>query len=69
MKVYTQGQAQEPLTVWQRFALGCVSGAVAHAAFYPLEVSYSWSSTCVCGFRQVLKMNVYSRSNMISDVS
>lgn len=23
----------------QRFGLGCVSGTVAHAAFYPLEVS------------------------------
>lgn len=23
----------------QRFGLGCVSGAVAHAVFYPLEVS------------------------------
>ncbi|KAL6489844.1 hypothetical protein MHYP_G00001890 [Metynnis hypsauchen] len=27
------------LSVEQRFGLGCVSGAVAHAAFYPLEVS------------------------------
>ncbi|XP_036453008.1 solute carrier family 25 member 24, like [Colossoma macropomum] len=26
------------LSVEQRFGLGCVSGAVAHAAFYPLEV-------------------------------
>nr|XP_046265656.1 solute carrier family 25 member 24, like isoform X1 [Scatophagus argus] len=38
MKVYTQDRTQEPLTVQQRFGLGCVSGAVAHAAFYPLEV-------------------------------
>uniref|UniRef100_A0A3Q2D0W6 Solute carrier family 25 member 24, like n=1 Tax=Cyprinodon variegatus TaxID=28743 RepID=A0A3Q2D0W6_CYPVA len=28
----------ETLTVWQRFGLGCISGAVAHAVFYPLEV-------------------------------
>lgn len=39
MKVYTQSRTQETLTVQQRFGLGCVSGAVAHAAFYPLEVS------------------------------
>ena len=39
MKVYTQNRTQETLTVQQRFGLGCVSGAVAHAAFYPLEVS------------------------------
>uniref|UniRef100_A0A3B4F7Y3 Calcium-binding mitochondrial carrier protein SCaMC-1-B-like n=1 Tax=Pundamilia nyererei TaxID=303518 RepID=A0A3B4F7Y3_9CICH len=26
------------LTVQQRFGLGCISGAVAHAVFYPLEV-------------------------------
>ncbi|XP_060940230.1 solute carrier family 25 member 24, like [Limanda limanda] len=38
MKVYTQNRTQEPLTVQQRFGLGCVSGAVVHAAFYPLEV-------------------------------
>ncbi|XP_016534808.1 solute carrier family 25 member 24, like isoform X6 [Poecilia formosa] len=38
MKVYTQNRSREPLTVQQRFGLGCVSGAVAHAAFYPLEV-------------------------------
>ncbi|XP_049888859.1 solute carrier family 25 member 24, like isoform X2 [Epinephelus moara] len=38
MKVYTQNRTQETLTVQQRFGLGCVSGAVAHAAFYPLEV-------------------------------
>ncbi|XP_042370252.1 calcium-binding mitochondrial carrier protein SCaMC-3-like, partial [Plectropomus leopardus] len=35
MKASTQ---KETLTVQQRFGLGCVSGAVAHAAFYPLEV-------------------------------
>lgn len=38
MKVYTQNRTQETLTVQQRFGLGCVSAAVAHAAFYPLEV-------------------------------
>lgn len=38
MKVYTQNTTQDSLTVQQRFGLGCVSGAVAHAAFYPLEV-------------------------------
>ncbi|XP_028987372.1 solute carrier family 25 member 24, like isoform X1 [Betta splendens] len=37
-KVYTQNQTQQTLTVQQRFGLGCVSGAAAHAAFYPLEV-------------------------------
>lgn len=39
MKVYTQNRTQESLSVQQRFGLGCVSGTVAHAAFYPLEVS------------------------------
>ncbi|XP_076003875.1 solute carrier family 25 member 24, like [Genypterus blacodes] len=38
MKVYTQNKTQESLSVQQRFGLGCVSGTVAHAAFYPLEV-------------------------------
>ncbi|XP_070701818.1 solute carrier family 25 member 24, like [Pempheris klunzingeri] len=38
MKVCVQNRTQETLTVRQRFGLGCVSGAVAHAAFYPLEV-------------------------------
>ncbi|XP_062285791.1 solute carrier family 25 member 24, like [Scomber scombrus] len=38
MKIYTQNRTQEALTVQQRFGLGCVSGAVVHAAFYPLEV-------------------------------
>lgn len=38
MKVYSQNRSQETLTVQQRFGLGCVSGAVAHAVFYPLEV-------------------------------
>ncbi|XP_061587783.1 solute carrier family 25 member 24, like [Cololabis saira] len=38
MKVYTQDRTRETLTVQQRFGLGCVSGAVAHAVFYPLEV-------------------------------
>ncbi|KAK7944872.1 hypothetical protein WMY93_000600 [Mugilogobius chulae] len=38
MKTYTQDQTRDSLTVQQRFTLGCVSGAVAHAAFYPLEV-------------------------------
>lgn len=41
MKVYTQNPSQETLTVQQRFGLGCISGAVAHAVFYPLEVSES----------------------------
>uniref|UniRef100_A0A3Q1GI28 Solute carrier family 25 member 24, like n=1 Tax=Acanthochromis polyacanthus TaxID=80966 RepID=A0A3Q1GI28_9TELE len=36
--IYAQNRTQETLTVQQRFGLGCVSGAVAHAAFYPLEV-------------------------------
>uniref|UniRef100_A0A8C6TQG7 Solute carrier family 25 member 24, like n=1 Tax=Neogobius melanostomus TaxID=47308 RepID=A0A8C6TQG7_9GOBI len=35
---YTEGQTQNSVTVQQRFALGCVSGTVAHAVFYPLEV-------------------------------
>ncbi|XP_055008037.1 solute carrier family 25 member 24, like [Boleophthalmus pectinirostris] len=38
MKAYTQDHSQGSVTVQHRFALGCVSGAVAHAAFYPLEV-------------------------------
>ncbi|XP_013868407.1 solute carrier family 25 member 24, like isoform X2 [Austrofundulus limnaeus] len=38
MKVYTQNRSQDTLTVQQRFGLGCISGAVAHAVFYPLEV-------------------------------
>ncbi|XP_072296764.1 solute carrier family 25 member 24, like [Eucyclogobius newberryi] len=38
MKTCVQGQSRDSLTVQQRFALGCVSGAGAHAAFYPLEV-------------------------------
>uniref|UniRef100_A0A3P9PX46 Solute carrier family 25 member 24, like n=1 Tax=Poecilia reticulata TaxID=8081 RepID=A0A3P9PX46_POERE len=37
--IYAQVRpVRETLTVQQRFGLGCVSGAVAHAAFYPLEV-------------------------------
>ncbi|KAG9273712.1 calcium-binding mitochondrial carrier protein SCaMC-1-B-like [Astyanax mexicanus] len=41
--LYTQMRKQtlgerDHLSVEQRFGLGCVSGAVAHAAFYPLEV-------------------------------
>uniref|UniRef100_A0A3B4WPL6 Solute carrier family 25 member 24, like n=1 Tax=Seriola lalandi dorsalis TaxID=1841481 RepID=A0A3B4WPL6_SERLL len=36
--IYAQVSHMETLTVQQRFGLGCVSGAVAHAAFYPLEV-------------------------------
>uniref|UniRef100_A0A3B5MQX8 EF-hand domain-containing protein n=1 Tax=Xiphophorus couchianus TaxID=32473 RepID=A0A3B5MQX8_9TELE len=36
--IYAQVRSQENLTVQQRFGLGCVSGTVAHAAFYPLEV-------------------------------
>ncbi|KAM8838938.1 solute carrier family 25 member 24, like [Synchiropus picturatus] len=38
MKVHTQNKTQQTLTVQQRFGLGCVSGAAAHALFYPLEV-------------------------------
>ncbi|XP_061654457.1 solute carrier family 25 member 24, like isoform X3 [Phyllopteryx taeniolatus] len=38
MKVSMQGRSQGSLSVQQRFGLGCVSGAVAHAVFYPLEV-------------------------------
>uniref|UniRef100_A0A8C1LIF3 Solute carrier family 25 member 24, like n=1 Tax=Cyprinus carpio TaxID=7962 RepID=A0A8C1LIF3_CYPCA len=37
MRMYTLGE-RDSLSVHQRFGLGCVSGAVAHAAFYPLEV-------------------------------
>ncbi|KAJ8406392.1 hypothetical protein AAFF_G00306230 [Aldrovandia affinis] len=44
--IYTQMKVrcQVPeggLSVQQRFGLGCVSGAAAHAVFYPLEVSDS----------------------------
>ncbi|XP_077414140.1 solute carrier family 25 member 24, like [Vanacampus margaritifer] len=38
MKVSMLGKGQGSLSVQQRFGLGCVSGAVAHAVFYPLEV-------------------------------
>ncbi|XP_054613535.1 solute carrier family 25 member 24, like isoform X2 [Dunckerocampus dactyliophorus] len=38
MKVSIQDRSQKNLSVRQRFGLGCVSGAVAHAVFYPLEV-------------------------------
>ncbi|XP_036409771.1 solute carrier family 25 member 24, like [Megalops cyprinoides] len=37
LKVHSQ-IPDDRLTVQQRFGLGCVSGAVAHAVFYPLEV-------------------------------
>ncbi|XP_030631919.1 solute carrier family 25 member 24, like [Chanos chanos] len=37
MRLHTLGQ-QDSLSVLQRFGLGCISGAVAHAVFYPLEV-------------------------------
>ncbi|XP_061099502.1 solute carrier family 25 member 24, like [Conger conger] len=37
MKVRYQGP-EDRLSVQQRFGLGCVSGAAAHAVFYPLEV-------------------------------
>ncbi|XP_016368774.1 calcium-binding mitochondrial carrier protein SCaMC-1-B-like [Sinocyclocheilus rhinocerous] len=37
MRMYTLGE-RDSLSVHQRFGLGCVSGAVAHAVFYPLEV-------------------------------
>ncbi|KAJ3594366.1 hypothetical protein NHX12_003673 [Muraenolepis orangiensis] len=38
MKMYTQDRTKESLSVQQRFGLGCVSGALIHAVFYPLEV-------------------------------
>lgn len=38
MRMSTLGE-RDRLSVHQRFGLGCVSGAVAHAVFYPLEVS------------------------------
>ncbi|XP_024922140.1 solute carrier family 25 member 24, like [Cynoglossus semilaevis] len=38
MNAYVQSTTRETLTVQQRFGLGCVSGTVAHIAFYPLEV-------------------------------
>ncbi|KAF6736171.1 Calcium-binding mitochondrial carrier protein SCaMC-1-B [Oryzias melastigma] len=38
MKVHTKTSPQEALSVQQRFGLGCISGAAAHAVFYPLEV-------------------------------
>ncbi|XP_055058770.2 solute carrier family 25 member 24, like [Misgurnus anguillicaudatus] len=37
MRMYSLGD-RDSLSVHQRFGLGCVSGAVAHAVFYPLEV-------------------------------
>ncbi|KAK7162625.1 hypothetical protein R3I93_006841 [Phoxinus phoxinus] len=37
MRMSTLGE-RDRLSVHQRFGLGCVSGAVAHAVFYPLEV-------------------------------
>ncbi|KPP65400.1 calcium-binding mitochondrial carrier protein SCaMC-1-B-like [Scleropages formosus] len=37
MKMHSQSH-EDKLSIKQRFALGCVSGAVAHAVFYPLEV-------------------------------
>ncbi|XP_066548330.1 solute carrier family 25 member 24, like [Amia ocellicauda] len=41
--IYTQMKhlgsvSEDKLTIQQRFGLGCVSGAAAHAVFYPLEV-------------------------------
>nr|XP_021336852.1 solute carrier family 25, member 24, like isoform X1 [Danio rerio] len=38
LRMYSLGE-RDNLSVYQRFGLGCVSGAVAHAVFYPLEVS------------------------------
>ncbi|XP_037131128.1 solute carrier family 25 member 24, like isoform X1 [Syngnathus acus] len=38
MKGSVRGRSEKSLSVQQRFGLGCVSGAVAHAVFYPLEV-------------------------------
>ncbi|KAL0966968.1 hypothetical protein UPYG_G00302880 [Umbra pygmaea] len=37
-KCSTQGMQQDSVSIQQRFGLGCLSGAVAHAVFYPLEV-------------------------------
>ncbi|NP_001003884.1 solute carrier family 25 member 24, like [Danio rerio] len=37
LRMYSLGE-RDNLSVYQRFGLGCVSGAVAHAVFYPLEV-------------------------------
>ncbi|CAB1413452.1 unnamed protein product [Pleuronectes platessa] len=51
MKVYTQNRTQETLTVQQRFGLGCVSGAVVHAVFYPLEVLKERLSSFYRGFK------------------
>lgn len=42
MKARSEGQ-RGTLSIQQRFAMGCVSGASAHAVFYPLEVS-----ECIC---------------------
>ncbi|XP_056149665.1 solute carrier family 25 member 24, like [Lampris incognitus] len=38
MMAYTQNRTQQTLSVQERFGQGCVSGAVAHSVFYPLEV-------------------------------
>uniref|UniRef100_A0A3P8XRL6 Solute carrier family 25 member 24, like n=1 Tax=Esox lucius TaxID=8010 RepID=A0A3P8XRL6_ESOLU len=38
LKWYTQDEQKENVSVPQRFGLGCLSGAAAHAVFYPLEV-------------------------------
>lgn len=63
MRMYTLGE-RDSLSVHQRFGLGCVSGAVAHAVFYPLEVS-QWHSrseflTVRCLFVKCLLMKVCS---------
>uniref|UniRef100_A0A8C1NR01 Solute carrier family 25 member 24, like n=2 Tax=Cyprinus carpio TaxID=7962 RepID=A0A8C1NR01_CYPCA len=42
LQMYTLGE-RDSLSVHQRFGLGCVSEAVAHAVFYPLEVSQCYS--------------------------
>lgn len=61
MKVYTQNQSQQTLTVQQRFGLGCISGAVAHAVFYPLEVSETGGgSDRLQGFCSDLRSDLFS---------
>ncbi|MGH0152983.1 UNVERIFIED_CONTAM: hypothetical protein FKN15_059546 [Acipenser sinensis] len=36
---------EDDLNIHQRFGLGCVSGAAAHAVFYPLETMMNWANT------------------------
>ncbi|KAG9341485.1 hypothetical protein JZ751_018988, partial [Albula glossodonta] len=44
MKAYSQ-VPENDLKVQQRFGLGCLSGAAAHAVFYPLESIMNWART------------------------